>query len=250
MKYELPKEELEFFVNFGKKQGAKPTFISLIEKLDGIDIIEMKKIFSEIEEDINNQIDEEKIERIKNIDDPEEFKNYLEELSQKIPTKKYESRMNKVKKAMNKVLLRESINRIMKESYDELKEAEKKVLKNYGHYPGDLTFLWFYYSENVYKSMEHVVRLSAVYTKNPRGIRNSTIDRFMSETRTMNFNISYGFMRLSVVTSKLLEGPVEESEILDLEREIFDLTSKISSQMTYDSLGEREQNLVSAFVTA
>lgn len=250
MTYQLPKEELDFFVNFGKRQGSRPTFMKLLEKIEGIDIKELKEFFSELEKDINEKIEEEDIEKIKNIKDPKEYEKFLEQLAGKIPTEKYEFKLTKLQKSINKALLRESLKKIVKESYDELKETEGKILRYYGTYPGDLTFLWFYFSTNVHKTMEQMVKTMDMYSRGKKVFRRATVDKHMSNYERTIFDVSYGFMRLSAISSKALDGSLEEEDLVNLETEIFDLTSKISPGLSYEALDEKEQKVISALITA
>lgn len=253
MEYQLPREELDFFVNFGNKQGSKPTSLIFLEKLKGIDVEELKGFYSKLGKDIEEKVKKEELDRIKEIKNPAEYERFLEELAGKLSTEKYESQIKRVNKSINKTLLYKSLERIIEENHEELKESEKRILKSYGTYPGDLTFLWFYFSANVHKVVEDMLKKMKLFFKKEEGFRKPVISNYMKKSKKVNFDISYGFLRLSAVSAKALDGSLEEEDLLNLEREIFDITSRIppsiSPSISYDSLNEREQKVVSALIT-
>ena len=245
MVFELPREEIEFFSDFGLKLGSKHSFAELLQKLDGIDVNEIKSVFEDLEKEFNKlEID---VNTIENVDSPEQYKKFIEEIIERIPTEKFETRITKFKKSVKPLLLKESLKNIMKENETILKETESRILKTYGKYPGELSFLWFYFITNVHNAMNSIIK---EMDKNvPNNQRKALFERSVEGFNKASFDISYGFMRLSSTTNMLLNKSLTEENIVNLEREIFDIVHDLPVNISMSSIEKNNQNLASALIS-
>lgn len=224
----LPKEELDFFIEVGKNQSNLATFSKIFEKLQGIDIKEFKKIFDELEDEIKKQLSKEDIEELKHIEDPESYEKFIEKICNKIPITKYASKFRRIK-IHNVELLIESTKKILDEAINKIEKDEKRIIQSYGTYPGDLTFLWFYFSTNAINKMREMLdslNKSHILREKPK-------EKQIKSFNNVLFYIGYGFARLTAISLKLKDDTLVEDDIIELQEELFEISIKYLYSIEY-----------------
>jgi len=150
-----------------------------------------------------------------------------------------QSKINEISKIENY----ESFKNIAQKLFNDLKSSQKEFLKYYGTFPDDLSFLWLYFTVNIFPFIKELNEEIELFIENE-----GKYYKYLSEYKTIFYEIFRGFSILYNFSNKILENLVEDDDITEVEREIFDIILKIPCDISYTTLTEKEQNIVSVML--
>ncbi len=154
--------------------------------------------------------------------------------------KKQEKKIDTCKDVMSY----DDIKNMTIELQKELDESHKRFLLSYVNNPEDLTFIWYYFIANIHNLNTEMIKDLEIFVNNKKEYNDYVIAKYSTFSDTILMDIFEGFKILVNISQKILDKIVNEEEIIEADREIYNIIDRITFSITYDSLCEKEEIVV------